>query len=241
MATIDELAPLVDQVTYPVGVEKIFCETDQPAFFPGGTGIILNDLRAGRVLPRGGVLVLGHNFGTAKYVEQLKLRRKSELYTSPTWRGLCELLDEAGITFEACFFSNALMGAIPGDKMEGSPKEHRQAEFRSGCVAVFCRTLELQQPSIILALGLKAIEFLAEAIPELEDWRELERFAAIDAQSAGPVRHVTAVGAPRHVVALVHPSRRKINVRRRQFRNYSGREAERAMVSSVWPASPPTH
>ncbi len=59
-----EIAAAARAMTHPAGLTKVPAEIPAPAFFPGGRGLVTADLRLGTDLPAGGVMVIGHNYGT---------------------------------------------------------------------------------------------------------------------------------------------------------------------------------
>jgi hypothetical protein len=64
------------------------------AFFPGGTEVVIGDDPAtalpGRKLPRGGTMVLGHNFDNVASYEQ-SIERGREFGWNTTWHNLSKL------------------------------------------------------------------------------------------------------------------------------------------------------
>ncbi len=110
-----KLNDVIPLKSYPPGVLPI---PDQKitgtAFFPGGSGLYLEDQDPGTVeFPVGGVMVLGHNFDSEKGFRDSVIRGKEKL-TTGTWGPLLKLLAEAGVPFDRCFFTNAFMGLCEG-------------------------------------------------------------------------------------------------------------------------------
>ena len=237
----DDVSRLVDLLGFPhpEGIRPVFADIPGPAFFPGGTGVLRGD-RACRTLPRGGVLVLGHNFDKEAGYEATKRRGREDL-TNATWRGLRALLGECGVALDECFFNNALMGVMRTASAMGRHPGHLDSAFRAGCRAVFAEAMSLQAPRSVLALGIPAVNFLGETVPALDAWRAVQTFADLDA--SGPVRRGAAT--PGHAgrfsaAGLVHPSYRHVNARRRRYGGLTGHAAEVAMVKACsGPRMPP--
>jgi hypothetical protein len=114
MDDIEYLSSLLD-FPYPDDVQPVRATLPGPAFFPGGTGVLSGD-RAACTLPRGGVMLLGHNFGTVRYFETLQAAGRENLEV-PTWRVLLRFLRECDISPEECFFTNVLMGLMRADRI----------------------------------------------------------------------------------------------------------------------------
>lgn len=223
---------------YPDDVRKVCAELPGPAFFPGGSGVIGSDGQARRMLPRHGVMVLAHNFGTVKYFDGLPPCGGENLAVG-TWGNLLPFLRECGIAVESCFFTNALMGLMHADSnTKADLPGHQDAAFRAGCHRVFHAALYRQHPRLLLALGKPAIRFVGEAFPDqLGAWRAIEKkgYELVDDNaSGGPVRSDVAFpngGGSLTVVALLHPSFRRQNIGRRHFRQKRGDDCEHAMVA----------
>jgi len=222
-----EIAAAARTIRYPDGIEPVSVEIPGPAFFPGGRGLVTSDQRVADELPRGGVLVLGHNYGTVadhtRYV-----RSRGEVEGNVTWRRLRRLLEEAGIGLQECFFTNAFVGLLKTDSNRGSQPGHRDPAFLADCRALFVRQLHLQRPRLLLALGRFVPNFLASLSPQLGAWSGMSRFSAVDA--AGPVRAAFFDGHPVVVAALVHPCHRHITAACRSYGGDRGHMAELAMV-----------
>jgi uracil-DNA glycosylase len=221
---------------YPEDIQPVLADLPGPAFFPGGSGVLSRG-RAARTLPRGGVMVLGHNFSTVKYYEGLRATGRENL-NKDTWGKLLPFLAECGISVEECFFTNALMGLMRTKSNVGSVSGHEEVDFRKHCRRVFRATLCRQRPRLLLVLGKPAIRFVAEAFPDhLDFWRRIQRrpYRLLDIDDPdGPVRHDVPLpdgSRSLSVVALVHPSYRHRNASTRQFQGQKGMDSERAMVA----------
>ncbi len=210
------------------------------AFFPGGYG--LWNTVAGRELPQWpeyGVMVLGHNFSSVKEWHDIISPNNGDILDKGTWLHLLSLLDRAGIRREQCFFTNAYMGL--GDKLVGDFSGAKNEDFVEQCESFFHIQAILQQPRLVLALGLPVHKFLSKvssAQGKLATWGStLKR---TDNSTVGPV--VGGVGLnfcsedfSTVVVALVHTSNHPAPtcVGIRQYRNWSGDDAELAMINEA--------
>ena len=236
----DDIARLVALLDfpYPADIQPVFADLPGPAFCPGGSGVLLRG-HAARALPRGGVMVLGHNFSTVKYYEGLRLAGRENL-NKDTWGKLLPFLAECGISVEECFFTNALMGVMRTRSNVGSVSGHEEIGFREHCHRVFRAALCRQRPRLLLALGKPTIRFVAEAFPDqLDFWSRIQRrsYRLLDVEDPdGPVRRGVPLpdgSGSFSLVALLHPSFRHLpwNAPRRKFRGQQGMDCERAMVT----------
>ncbi|MEO8144698.1 MAG: uracil-DNA glycosylase family protein, partial [Betaproteobacteria bacterium] len=200
------------------------------AFFPGGRGVF-QERRELPNFPFLKVMVIGQDFDNLSNYE-CSLRGGEENRKLATWKQLLNLLDRAGIPPTACFFTNAYMGLRETGKNTGPSPGQRSYSFRNECLTFFRRQLVLQQPRMILCLGLHAAAFLSLASPKLQVWA-LEQFSKIDAAGTGLVKEVQFTDCPLTVPAvalLVHPSHRRLNIKLRTFGSLHGDEAELALL-----------
>jgi len=220
---------------YPDGVVRVPTPIPGTAFFPGGFG--LWDAAASKPLPAfptGGVMVLGHDFHSESgYHQSLSRGRESE--SQPTWRNLLAVLSDAGIPPQRCFFTNFYMGLRVGTATTGPFPGARNHEFRAYCRSFFLEQIRVQQPNLVLTLGIHAPHAVASLSPRLAGWAAAPGLKRLDA--AGPVqRAVEFDGAPGikpTVVALTHPSLRHAAVRHRTYAGLTGADAELAMLQDA--------
>ncbi len=217
---------------YPKGVVEVPQQIQGTSFFPGGIGLWVPESRVFPLLPVGGVMVLGHDFHNVAGYEWSK-KNEQENLRSPTWRHLLDFLNAAGIPLETCFFTNVYMGLRSGKKTTGTFAGSRSPHFVERCRTFFLHQVEVQQPSLILALGAHVPRFLAPLAQLLSGWNGLDGFSARDAAGLSlinGVRFGSAAGKPCVVASLVHPSFRPRNIGLRRWKHYVGEEAELAMV-----------
>jgi hypothetical protein len=226
---------------YPHGVLEIRDRIRGLSFFPGGNGLYnAQDNPPLPPFPTGGVMVLGHDFDSKAGYEKSKTRGR-ESDTGPTWRGLSNVLEVAGINRERCFFTNFFVGLREGSKNTGRFPGARDRPFVDHCASFLILQLNAQRPSLVLTLGAHVPHLIARLSPELAEWRKARRLMDVD--SAGPVRYgVTFPQIPDFrttVVALTHPCLRSANVHSRRYRDKCCNEAELEMLRDALSALPP--
>ena len=214
-----------DVEPYPTGTEAVTTQLHGTAFFPGGVGVWREE-PAGEVprMPRGGVMIVGQDFGTKATF--LRLMPRGGEAESPTWRPLRVLLSKAGIRRTECFFTNAWMGLRSSGPETGRYVGARDKPFTHRCADFLLLQMSVQRPRLIVSLGAFVPLFLSKLSPELGVWAPWQRFATIDSINAGLVRNAMFAGAGNlaaSVVALVHPCYRHLNVKMRRFTDNTGR------------------
>lgn len=134
-------------------VEKIFSlskmsnEYDQLdyGFFPLGHGILknVNLKRADAEMELGGIMVLGNDFGTIDYLNNIRPDGR-EKQNNPTIKNLQSLHITA-------FFTNFYMGV----RLEGSNTDpiNHDDNFAGFCNDFFIKQLEVLQPRLVVCLG----------------------------------------------------------------------------------------
>jgi hypothetical protein len=219
--------------SYPDGVVPMSARLEGIHFFPGGAGL------AGVVpgqplppLPRGGVMVVGHNFYHEPGFRALLARGATEP-ASATWRNLVRLLDESDIPLDRCFFTNAFVGLIAGARPTGRFPGAADPAFVEWCLSFLREQLIMMQPSVVVALGTPVRRMLARLSPSLAAaWPGAARLRDLDARGAGLVYPAVfdGVARPAAAVALTHPAMRHASVARRRYRSLSGAVVEVHML-----------
>ena len=213
------------------------------AFFPGGTG--LWGAPQNRRFPVGGVMVLGNTFDSLEGFRRM-LRAGAEIRvdgptswvarTGQTWDRLARLLVDAGIDPRRCWCTNAYPGLIEQRKGNlGSAGVRRGSELRAWCDAFFLRSVQLLQPSVILALGGEPIRFLGPLIG-VDSWTQ-GVIGRID-EAGDPVRTASLAGVDLTAVALLHPCLRIANLGCRRLPLRPGRDPEVEVLRRVCRATP---
>ncbi|MEO5798536.1 MAG: hypothetical protein ABIS00_03745 [Gemmatimonadales bacterium] len=125
------------------------------------------------------------------------------------------------------------MGLRSGKETTGTFAGSKSPEFVERCRRFFLHQLEVQRPSLVLALGGHVPLFLAPLSAQLSEWAELDNFAARDKADISLMADVQFGASDRHrcvVASLIHPSFRPRNVGARRWKQYTGAEAELEMV-----------
>ena len=216
---------------YPPGVVPVPHKLPGIAFFPGGGGLWAPDAEL-PPMPTGGVMVLGHDFYSEAGFARFAARR-GESTRGPTWRNLLSLLGRASVDPERCFFTNFYMGLRAGSTNTGRFPGARDGGFVERCQTFLAEQLRAQMPAVVLTLGSHVPAVLAPLSPDLRPWKGRKGLTELDALGVPLVEGASFHGVPglrTTVVALVHPSLRGPNVRRRRYGDLVGDAAEFAML-----------
>jgi hypothetical protein len=151
---------LIPAALYPDHVLQIPRRINGTAFFPGGSGLYLEERDQSTVeFPFGGVMLLSHNFDSESGFQN-SLQRGKEKLTSGTWRSLIGLLEAADVPLKDCFFTNAFMGLCEGSN-SFDYRGRDDKRFRTACLRFLKAQMELQRPRLIVTLGLHVPPLLA--------------------------------------------------------------------------------
>jgi hypothetical protein len=126
------------------------------AFFPGGTGLWRGDTCFRPVpeyFPDSPVMVVAHNFDSIDAHDEYK--RKGGEVLSFFWSRLKDYLEQARISPDDCFFTNALMGLKPGSAVGDMPTV---PGYENECREFLVRQIEIVSPRAIITLGAKAAD-----------------------------------------------------------------------------------
>lgn len=193
--------------TSTVGVDKMI---NQTGFFPGCKGLWLQV--PSTVLPS--ILVLGHDFGNITYYDDLVAGRKIEIKQA-TFSKLITLFNKAGVDFEKCLFSNAIIGLRETPDMEGEHPDYNEDDFMDKNSEFLKYIIDLLKPKLIITLGKYAAEEVAKLSPiDLDIWCN---FQALRVKNIGIQ---TKIRVHNHIctcVALEHTSKRHLNLHRRVY------------------------
>jgi uracil-DNA glycosylase len=153
---------------------------------------------------------------------------------SPTWRNLLKLFIDAGLDPDACFYTNFIMGVRQNsDRNTGPSPAMAHPAYMQACAALFLEQLQLQQPRLIITLGMVPFKLLALVSTDLR-YRALgiEEFKDLDAREVHINANVEFDDARRTtttVVPLCHPCQ-PLNGRRRSFPHTDLYSNEAAML-----------
>jgi hypothetical protein len=186
--------------------------------------------------PRGGVLVLGQDFGSERNLDDVVAAGEETDEAVPTWRESVKALREAAIPIEACWFTNYVMGVRRGreSNCEGRSPGLRRGALRSACARLFPLQLRAQRPCAVVVLGTYLPPVLANDFPSVFGaWRG-GSFPRRDVDDGAALRDAQMgdVTVPL-VVSILHPSLRGPNLHRRRFAGREGAEAERVLLGTV--------
>jgi len=199
------------------------------AFFPVGRGLFDD----GENLPKGKIMILGQDFGTLSYTQNLP-QSGEDVEKNATWRNLLELISGAKISENECFFTNAIMGVREKEeKMTGKSPGMKHKGFRKKCQEFFEFQIETQKPTTIWALGMEVMRFLLPLSSELrEKWGKISTLKSLDETSTPLLKAIHFDNnklLKTNVLILTHPCIWS-NLEKRKFNEIKGVEAIREMM-----------
>lgn len=185
--------------------------------FPGGSGV------RGPRFPHRGVMLLMQDFD-----EITRYLRAVEVGYNPqqdiTSIRASEILAEAGVDLDACFFTNRFVGVRdaddqygpnPGWRSPNSKKQHKPYVAMSD--EMLCMQLAEQQPRLVLTYGVH--------VPLSLGFKTIWREKLIERASI--------MGHSTTIAALVHPSFRQSNVGKVSYRGLTGHAAEIRLIKDA--------
>jgi uracil-DNA glycosylase len=192
------------------------------AFFPGGDGLWKSNDNIDPILPVGGVLFLGSDWGDR---ESYGKGGEGEA-DGRTWKGLLEIVSLAKIPRDQIFCTNAWPCLRAGARaVGGAAPGSKDPEFTSRCKVFFLHTIELMRPKLVVPLGVLPTSFIASLTPaepspwrgKPSSWREIDPTPVWRRQDF-------------NVVPIVHPSMPN----RRHRQNAQTIEAEAELIRSAF-------
>lgn len=208
----------------PANVATVRKMVETTAFFPGGKGLWLEKDQKD-INPD--ILVLGQDFSHIEYYEEV-LRGKKKDTDGATWRNLIKLFEQAEIDLNRCFFSNVFMGLRVSDIMTGNFPGIKCKNYIEESVKFLLFQIETTKPKVIITLGKNPADILSKL-----GSKELDIFKngnALKIKNEGLKLNVCIKGHKCNVVALEHPSMRHLNIKRRQYKDLTGNDAEVTML-----------
>jgi len=182
---------------------------------------------------------LGNNFGSTDGNNGWKdcVARDGDNLEGPTWTNLVKLWGLANISLNKCFFTNAYMGLIKGDKQTATFPGANDPAYLKWCRPFFIEQLKAQLPKLIIVLGFPACDFIAATSNSLVSWRTCTKWKELDTSPVGPVVANVSFdqlsGWSTVIVALLHTSYRGPNLRHRSYRGLKGDDAEKTMLEDA--------
>jgi uracil-DNA glycosylase len=141
-----------------------------------------------------------------------------------TWRGLYRLLETARVDVHRCFFTNAYVGLMAGDKPTGRFPGALDAEFSKWCERFLRMQISRMKPAVIATIGADARRFLARVALDLASWRYSPNLT---------VTHAEIDGHAFRGVALAHPSMYPASARNRSFAGEHGVGGDAALLRAA--------
>ncbi len=177
-------------------------------------------------------MFIGQDWGCETNLRALMKNPNADIQ-SGTGKILHDLLKEAEIPPEACFFTNALFGVRTGITNTGRSKGWKDNAFVSRCSDALKKQINTIRPKAIVCLGRDAPDLLAGLVTECDPWTKAETFKDID-RNDGALVNVSSIHGIIISAILLHPSFRRPNLKRRGFKGASGHQAELALLKVVW-------
>ena len=215
---------------YPLGVVPVPEPIDGTAFFAAGPGLYCEQLPSVAGLPLfpfGKTMFIGNNLDAeGPYRQRLASGIAHGDHRQPmrTWRGMYQLLDAAHVNRRDCFFTNAYVGLIEGDKPTGRFPGASDPEFSTWCEDFLRLQIGTMKPAVVATIGADARKFMSRLSPDLSAWRRAPSTA---------VHEAVIDGHPLQAVALAHPSMYPASARSRRFEEKQGVAADAALLRSA--------
>jgi uracil-DNA glycosylase len=141
-----------------------------------------------------------------------------------TWRGLYQLLDAARVGVRNCFFTNAYVGLVVGEKPTGPFPGARDARFSSWCQEFLRSQIATMKPAVVVTIGGDARRFLGRLTGDLAGWSRA---------SSMTIHHAEIDERSVKCVALAHPSMYPASARQRSFQGQHGVAADAALLRAA--------
>jgi hypothetical protein len=233
--TIQELFNLCNGLVthYPIGTCKL--PVGYPVagrgFFPVVSGSFHSGSLTAPLKPRK-LLFVGQDWGCKDNLVPLT-RDKDNDVKSGTGKILLELLTEAKIPLQECFFTNALFGVRSGATNTGVSPGWKHPKFVGQCSKAMLAQIEALRPNGVICLGRDAPALLSQLMPECEAWNSAGSYRAIDEANCG-VLNIQSYPGITVAAILLHPSFRRPNAKHRKYGGEIGHKAELKILADVW-------
>lgn len=223
-AALDNLPDTNTMIPIKMGIEG-------KAFFPGGRGLwrdgdsCISDKK---------YMLLGQDFDTISAYEKAVKLKSEPIDTNKTWKNLLLFLENVGIDYNDCFFTNIIMGARFEGKNTGRSPAFNDKNYIAACHQIFLKQLKMQKPDLILVLGKEPAKFLGALSDDLPAWQKDFTFSRLDKAGQSIVKKATfRNGVTTSLVMLVHPAMNNSNLRYREYKGKIKNEAQALMVEDV--------
>lgn len=137
------------------GMVNRFKELDY-GFFPLGSGILSDDDEKNRTanaeIKEGGIMVLGNDFGTLKYIDE---QCKQNLREPDNCKTILNLMD-IGLNLNTTFFTNFYLGLKDDKRFKGitmTSNKNVTSEYRKFCHEFFLKQINFINPRLVICLG----------------------------------------------------------------------------------------
>jgi len=224
-------------------MKKVCGEIKGFSFFPGGKGTFFNSYESSdksEKISDKDYMILGNDWSTLKNyiidIDPNRLEPDKNIHTDKTGINIMELLKQADIKPEKCFFTNAILGVRTKAGSTDKPPafEKGNEEFLSYCREFFKFQLSIQRPKAIFVLGKYPAKFLAPLNKKLNVWKNFPNFKTIDDKGKQIIKNVQILpDLSVNFVLLMHPSCRKYNLDKREYKGKTGNNAQIKMIKEV--------
>lgn len=230
MNEISKLLKLQSEIKYPADITPLRGKIGRVSFFPGGKGTYDNS----DAISDKDIMILGQDWGNISFYSENSHDTIIYPEKDATWRYLLAFLGHVKLNIDPfkCFFTNAIMGARSNEvKITGRSPAFKYPEFIDACRNFFLMQIQVQQPKVILVLGINTARFLSDTAPGLRCWNDLTGFKQIQDDTI-QVRMNVAFNnnIVSNLALLMHPSFRNVNLRHRIYQGLQGNDAEVQMV-----------
>ncbi|WP_290901738.1 hypothetical protein [Aquabacterium sp.] len=220
---------------WPEGVAEFdFNQLGGVGFFPGAKGAYVGKGEQVKDIPVGGVMVLGHDWGTVKDYTDCLERDAENVGGNRTWDGMRKFFNNLKIDLSEIYFTNFFMGLREGAVSVGEfpggghPAAKNKTTYVDACRELVRMQIVTQKPKVLIVYGAHLPRLIS---PLLENsgaigWKQFQGFKDMDKKGTPLVAEVGfEFGRETHittVVSLVHPCYRNRTAEHRSWKNDQG-------------------
>lgn len=215
---------------WPEGVAEFnFQQLGGVGFFPGTKGVYVGDGKKMKDIPVGGVMVLGHDWGTVNDYENCKKLDAENIVGNRTWDGMRKFFRNLEIDLSEIYFTNFFMGLREGASSvgefpgEGYPAAKNKTAYVDACRKLVRMQIVTQKPKVLIVYGAHLPRLMSPLLENADamGWNTFEGFKDMDKNGAPLVSEVnfefTGETHLTTVVSLVHPCYRSRTVQHRSW------------------------